>query len=446
VNRDPRPSRARTARSLGALLLALALSAPGAAHAVEFVPAQAPSGPRPTVDVWINKEEGGVYQPGENMRVFFRTSVSAYVLIYNIDTEGYIHLIYPYGPSDPARVGGGETYQVPARHDPYELVADGPPGMEFVVAVMSPLPFQNLPWYLSSGPDAAPPPGDERPQDDLQAGVIVGDPYVGMGRVNSLILPPGAEGGSATNQTFFYIARQVEYPRYVCADCHHPGFAFDPYLGVCPVVTIQVDATWARYAPVPAPVVRPRYYYTIRPNAPTPYRAWKERWSTLDGTPALRSKFEAPKGAYSRRSSEARPRSVTPPDQGNSLRRDRPGRLWMGRDQVLRLWEQRYGRFKERQAQQQKGRERQDQQNRERQSKQSSKPQPDQPAQRQQGGQEKQPPPPKDKSGGREKSSPQGKSGESKGNDHGKPAPPPKGKDRDTSPPSKGSERGGRNR
>ena len=35
------------------------------------------------------------------MRVFFRPSADAYVLIYNIDTEGYIHLVYPYGPDDP---------------------------------------------------------------------------------------------------------------------------------------------------------------------------------------------------------------------------------------------------------------------------------------------------------------------------------------------------------
>src|SRR6266705_1838303 len=116
-------------------LLVLALVPAGTARAVSRVPeGGAPvGGPRLTADVWINKEEGGVYRPGESMRVFFRSNTDAYVLVYNIDTEGYIHLVYPYGAADPLRVEVGRTYIIPARHDPYDLVADGPPGMEFVV-------------------------------------------------------------------------------------------------------------------------------------------------------------------------------------------------------------------------------------------------------------------------------------------------------------------------
>ena len=326
-----RGARLRTALT-GAVLASL-VAVP--ALAITQVAEGDPGRPRVSVDVWINKEEGGVYQPGENMQVFFRSNANAYVLVYNIDTEGYIHLIYPYGPSDPPRVEGGQSYRIPARHDPYDLVADGPPGMEFVVAVASRYPFRDLPWFLEPGvADASDQP---RSDDELDSGVIVGDPYVGMERLNRRILPPSGEEDSDANETYFYINRRVDYPRYVCADCHYQAFGFDPYLSACPVVEIRVDATWVHYAPVRVGVARPRYYYWVRSGAPDRYRQWKDRWSSLDGAPALRSRFVLEPSPKLIRYREQNGRRVPPEFQ--NLRRNRPGRLWQGRDEVLRLWQ-----------------------------------------------------------------------------------------------------------
>ena len=105
--RRPMPAARRAALAPGSLALALALAflpaafAPHRAEAAEKVPS---TQNRPSIDVWINKEEGGVFTSGERMQVFFRSSHDAYVLIYNIDTEGYIHLIYPFRPDDPMLV------------------------------------------------------------------------------------------------------------------------------------------------------------------------------------------------------------------------------------------------------------------------------------------------------------------------------------------------------
>jgi hypothetical protein len=318
-------------------LAVLALVPAGTARAVSRVPEGSASGGQGlTVDVWINKEEGGIYRPGESMRVFFRSSVDAHVLVYNIDTEGYIHLVYPYGAADPMRVEGGRTYNIPARHDPYDLVADGPPGMEFVVAVASRYPFRDLPWYLTGGAPGSEPIGRDE-DDELESGVIVGDPYVGMERLNRRILPSQGEGDSDANETYFYIERRVEYPRYVCADCHYSAFGFDPYLSVCSVIDIRIDATWVRYAPVRVRTARPRYYYWIRPNAPNRYREWKQRWSSIDGGATLRSRFVVERSQRSVRSRDMRNRREQP--EFRDLRRNRPGRLWQGRDEVLKLWE-----------------------------------------------------------------------------------------------------------
>lgn len=284
------------------------------------------------VDVWTNKEEGGVYRQGEPMRVFFRSSADAFVLIYNIDTEGTIHLVYPYQPNDPDRVEGGRTYQVPSRNDPYDLVADGPTGIEYVVAIASPFPFEDLPWYLTPGYEGEPP---DRGDDDYEdSGVIVGDPYVGMDRVVRRVVPDGREDDVATTDTYFYIERKVDYPRYVCADCHSYGGWYDPYVDVCSVVDIRIDATWARYRPLRSRLLRPRFFYMVRSTAPNRYRQWKDRWSSVDGRTTLRTRFQVD-GQDKFRSRRELIQRRTPPEF-RDLRRARTGRTWIAPDQVLR--------------------------------------------------------------------------------------------------------------
>ena len=289
------------------------------------------------MDVWINKDEGGVYRPGESMRVYFRSTGDGYVLVFNVDTEGYIHLIYPYGPEDPPTVEGGRAYRIPSRSDPYDLVADGPPGIEYVVAVASPYPFQNLPWYLSADRTDGDRPDIEEDDDDTDSGQIQGDPYVGIDRIIRRIVPPGRE--DRTNETYFYIGRRVEYPRYVCADCHYHPFYFDPYVDACSVFEIRVDATWAHYAPIRFGTVRPRYIYRVRPGAPTRYRQWKQQWSSLDGRATLRTRFLPERDIRYRRERAPQARPTRP--EFRDLRRYREGRIWRGRDEILRLRENR---------------------------------------------------------------------------------------------------------
>ncbi len=331
------------------ILVAAASGAAAADHVPAQTPRDYPSGEafpaqkivhagRLDVDVWINKDEGGVYRPGESMLVYFRSSADSYMLVFNVDTDGYIHLVYPYGPEDPPYVDGGRTYQIPARSDPYDLVADGPPGIEYVVAVASPVPFRDLPWYLTA--DRA---DGDRPDlgndDDTDSGQITGDPYVGIDRIIQRIAPPGREDRIATNETYFYIGRRVEYPRYVCADCHTHPFYFDPYVNACSVFEIRVDATWAHYAPIRFGTVRPRFLYRVRPQAPTRYRQWKSQWSSLDGRTLLRSHFLPERDLRNRRERAPLTRSARP--EFRDLRRYREGRIWRGRDEILRLRENR---------------------------------------------------------------------------------------------------------
>ena len=51
-----------------------------------------PYSSRLEVKVWVDKGDKALYEPGEDIRVYFRTNRDAYVLIYNIDTRGNVHL------------------------------------------------------------------------------------------------------------------------------------------------------------------------------------------------------------------------------------------------------------------------------------------------------------------------------------------------------------------
>ena len=329
----------RSPAGIAAALMTLTAAA-FPAVAAERVPVPVVRAGRLDVDVWINKDEGGVYNPGESMRVYFRANSDAYVLVFNVDTEGYVHLVFPYGAGDPSSVEGGRTYRIPSRSDPYDLVADGPPGIEYVVAVASPFPFQDLPWYLSADrADGSRPDLENDDDDDTESGQLVGDPYVGIDRIIRRIAPPGREDRIATNETYFYIGRRVEYPRYVCADCHYHPFYFDPYLNACSAFEIRVDAAWAHYAPIRLGAVRPRYIYRVRPQAPTRYRQWKSQWSSLDGRTMLRARFTPERDIRNRQERVPAPRTVRP--EFRDLRRYREGRIWRGRDEVLKLRERR---------------------------------------------------------------------------------------------------------
>lgn len=101
------------------------------------------------IDVWTDRGNGAIYHPGEDMKVYFRTNRDAFVVIYNVDTRGYVHLLYPYDYRDSRFVEGRRTYSIPSSQDDYDLLVDGPAGTEQIVAIASWDPFDlpNLGWY-----------------------------------------------------------------------------------------------------------------------------------------------------------------------------------------------------------------------------------------------------------------------------------------------------------
>ena len=133
-----------------ALVLGLALRPVSAQEEYDLTQDRIVPSPYVDVDVWVDRGDGSVYNPGDEISVFFETSRDCYVVVYNIDTRGYVNILYPYDGSDSPWVERDEVYRIPGRYDDYDLRVDGPEGIEYVHAIASlePIVLPDWPRYV----------------------------------------------------------------------------------------------------------------------------------------------------------------------------------------------------------------------------------------------------------------------------------------------------------
>lgn len=274
----------RIARTTGLAALALTLLA-GAAWARGL-----------GVDVWTDRGDDAVYEPGAALQVKVRANEDAYLLVYAISTEGDVRLLWPTAHGR-GFAEGRRTYRVPPEGADYDLVADRETGQGYIVAIASSSPFRALPWYLRPadlrGDDIGYENWDEDDEEEglTREGRIVGDPFVAMERIRRRVLAnPAAESDFATSYCEYYVHQQVRYPRYACYECHRPGRwawwdSFDPYYTRCSVFDFRVNWSWT-WGPACWSGYVPYYYYVVRSDCPPHYRRWwggGHRWSSWDG-------------------------------------------------------------------------------------------------------------------------------------------------------------------
>jgi uncharacterized protein DUF4384 len=271
-----------------------------------------------SVEVWTDRGNEAVYQPGERMQVRMRSSEDSHVLVYEIDAEGYVRLLYPEGNGS-GFVEARETYQLPPENSGVELVVQEPVGECYLVAIASVAPLDSLPWYLRPYNAQAEAVGYVGAPDEEQGvtaeGRIVGDPFVAMERIRRRVLEDATDGESfATAYTTYYVHQQVKYPRYVCYDCHRPGQwawwdGFDPYYAQCSVFDLRVNWSWY-WGPSYWYGYVPYFVYVYRPTCPPRYHSYYDRggwysswdgwnrWCNLWGNGTLRRYKSAPPPGY----------------------------------------------------------------------------------------------------------------------------------------------------
>ena len=247
-----------------------AILMPALATAATVTPHEQPAVGPVDVDVWLDRADGSVYDYGQALTIRFRTEADSYVAIYNVDSDGYLGLLYPrYG--DPQWVEAGRIYSIPGPRENYDLIVDGAKGIEYVVAVASPYPLRlntlessSEYWYRSAS----------------VGGRISGDPSQAIWEVNERLAWDGNDRGPegyASDVAWFYVRAEVPYPRYLIYEWY-PDRYWDPFWDPYVSVNLWVDwhwdhnwchRNWWRWGH------RPQYDYWYRDRHDGPRLRWK---------------------------------------------------------------------------------------------------------------------------------------------------------------------------
>lgn len=157
---------------------------------------------------------GSILSPGEQISFTYQTSDDAMVVLFNIDTEGYVHLLHPFD-GVPTVARARETYRVPAGGD--KLLVSGETGMEFIFALTIPdrsaLDETEL-QYLRAV--------ENRPLEERYR--IDGDPFLAANIIaGELVRGISHRDGVFLDYAYFYVNQRVDHPCYLCGECDGDG-------------------------------------------------------------------------------------------------------------------------------------------------------------------------------------------------------------------------------
>lgn len=184
------------------------------------------------VDVWVDRGEASVYNSGDEVRVYFRSDDDCYLVLYNIDADGRVRILFPRFPDD-GFINGRRTYRIPDYYAYEDLHVARNRGVEYIHAIAT----RDFNAFRSVS---------RRSGHWLRREYISGDPFLAMNQINEDLILPSCIDGSAT--TFYFVDGYVWYPRYMCADCHaHDVHRYDPYRHSCAkysIITVHSYDYW----------------------------------------------------------------------------------------------------------------------------------------------------------------------------------------------------------
>lgn len=185
---------------------------------------------------------GSVLNPGEEIGFSFQPQQNAYVVVFNIDTEGFVHLLHPVAGKYHTLTKAREWEHIP--ENPRErFVAEGETGIEFVFALTVPDKESIDQRELGFLADNERLPRENRYRIDgdpfLAANIIAGELVRGISHRQGIYL----------DYTYFYINERVDYPCYLCGECEggQPDPLCDGY---------EIAANFDRGSPLTYPLRR----------------------------------------------------------------------------------------------------------------------------------------------------------------------------------------------
>lgn len=220
-------------------VLAIWLFLAGAAPAQAQAPADAMDAAQDfeqtlRVSLWHGKSSDEVYRRGEPLNVTFQANQDAYAVVYHIDVEGRVSVLWPTSRYSDGFVFGGHEYRLPSRGGD-QLRTESEEGQGFFHAVVSSYPFDLRDLQLDF---------HHEPEPVAHDFYVAGDPFLAMNEVNYVVT--GLEDPSqyaVSNYASYYVHRPVDHPRYLCFQCHDGNESYDPYQDTC-TITIEYDYGW----------------------------------------------------------------------------------------------------------------------------------------------------------------------------------------------------------
>jgi hypothetical protein len=234
----------------------------------------------PRVEIFVDRGHGGVYAIGERADVFIRPLHDCYVIVYGVDTEGYLSLLFPSDCIDDGFVVADRIYRI--GHDELgRFHVSGPRGIQYIHVLASYRPFRRLYWHGCAGYERyAMEVSWSGFQDYWGCALparIYGDPYVAMQTIDEFICMEALDAAMVyADFTYFYVDRVVEYPRTLCYDCHGFGTCIRPYVNCCTGFRITFHfgdpcfrpSTWWWWCAPGRCYCGPRYVCHMLPSCP----------------------------------------------------------------------------------------------------------------------------------------------------------------------------------
>ena len=182
--------------------------------------------PAPEARIWLDRGIDPILQRGDRVRVYYRSNVSAYVAILQVDTDGTVRLQYPRSPSENHYARAGRDYRLLFPRSPYWHVNDRA-GVGYFFIVTSPRPFDFSDFrysYFEGGWDLS-----------LVGNRVHGDPYLAMDDFVARLVPDWEYAAYGLDFVSYSVGAAHAYPRFLCYDCHgfKPYNIWNPYHYTC---------------------------------------------------------------------------------------------------------------------------------------------------------------------------------------------------------------------
>jgi hypothetical protein len=148
------------------------------------------------VTVRANVSTGTVLDPGDPITFQYQSSRDGAVILFDIDTQGYVTLLH----DQPLSVRARESLRLDD-----EFIAEGEPGVEFVFALAVP------------DGDAIDDEAFAAMRDESRR--INGDPFIAANMIAGELVRDISQHSVFMGYTYFYVSERVEYPCYLCGTC-----------------------------------------------------------------------------------------------------------------------------------------------------------------------------------------------------------------------------------